>query len=255
MQDVSQNQDCADFDYKTDLHYQNDAASNQDSITSTLEAYEEIQSADVYSNGNISYQEESVECRGNYLEGIHNPLSAPSTRDAVANPCENINYHQPERGFEDSQRNNLSHTSYFEASEYCQNEITGYYNGDAEFKPYTTDIGNQLPYMEPKPVMKTDVGTTRKQRATNSGSYPCPECPKRFSNNSNLKRHFNSTHCFPCKECGQKYRNKDTLEIHFKQEHLINCHVCSKTFSNNSNLNRHIKQAHTPNHELNISCS
>ena len=254
MQEVLQNQGCTDFDYKDNLHYQNDATSNQDGITSTLDAYGEIKPADAYSNGKSSYQEASIELRDNYLEGNHNPLSTHPTRDAMSNPYETLNYHQPVHGFEDGQKNNLSHTSYFEASEYCQNEITGYYNGDAEFKPYTTDIENQLPYRESKSVMRSDVGT-RKQRAVNSGSYPCPECQKRFSNNSNLKRHFNSTHCFPCKECGQKYGNKDTMEIHFKQEHLINCHVCSKTFSNNSNLNRHIKQAHTPNHELNISCS
>ena len=70
----------------------------------------------------------------------------------------------------------------------------------------------------------------------------CPQCPKKFSNKSNLKTHITSIHkkifdyeC-PFEGCFKKFSNNSRLKTHITN--------CKKRFNEKNNSTNHIKKKH-----------
>ena len=222
-----------DYYYEGENEYEmKDGSQEETTVTENyVEGYgtEQYKTEDIYNEETGGYEEE-------YFEDI--PKSE--------NTNEGTSYQYVEGDYMDghyyendsSQVCESSFQTTAEGNGYYETEGDGYYNYNGEWEENElngdTYLGGQ-----------TEGGAKRRPNSKgSSGSFHCSQCSKSFSNKSNLKRHFNSTHCFPCKVCSQKFADKTMMETHYKQEHLINCHICGKTFSNKSNMNRHIKTAH-----------
>ncbi|XP_071986349.1 uncharacterized protein [Engystomops pustulosus] len=88
------------------------------------------------------------------------------------------------------------------------------------------------------------------QSQTGGKMFPCAECGKRFTKNSNLflhRRIHTGEKPYTCSECGKQFARKSGLDQHERShtgEKLFSCSECGKSFMRKSFLSRH-KIIHT----------
>ena len=76
--------------------------------------------------------------------------------------------------------------------------------------------------------------------------HVCKFCNKRFSNQSNLRRHetiHQGKRPFECKICGNRFNQKTTLKTHCLTHSGLKpflCSLCSKGFTTSSNMKSHM---------------
>ena len=86
-------------------------------------------------------------------------------------------------------------------------------------------------------------------------ALPCPQCPKVFKRNDNLRDHLHSLHgtfqefaITECSQCEKKFTLKSNLDRHISEVHknieTFSCSKCSSSFSRKENLDRHISVTH-----------
>ena len=74
--------------------------------------------------------------------------------------------------------------------------------------------------------------------------YHCLVCPKSFSLDSSLKRHYKNVHELVCKCCSMQFAEEHLLKAHHKEKHEYWCFPCNKVFTLRSSLIRHNVQQH-----------
>ncbi|KAF5307813.1 hypothetical protein FQR65_LT06685 [Abscondita terminalis] len=78
-------------------------------------------------------------------------------------------------------------------------------------------------------------------------SFKCDNCPKTFTQASNLNAHVNRFHMKKCKLCNKRFSSLNLLEAHQKMhtmKEFFSCPICSKCVKLKSSLKRHIKKNH-----------
>ena len=77
--------------------------------------------------------------------------------------------------------------------------------------------------------------------------FTCPDCPRRFTRNSNLTRHkriHSGQRRFTCVECSKGFMEKHHLTAHMRThtgEKPYKCPQCPRQFTDRSNCSRHIR--------------
>ena len=77
--------------------------------------------------------------------------------------------------------------------------------------------------------------------------FVCPDCPRRFTRNSNLTRHkriHSGQRRFTCLECNKGFMEKHHLTAHMRThtgEKPYKCPQCPRQFTDRSNCSRHIR--------------
>ncbi|XP_037935839.1 zinc finger protein 239-like isoform X2 [Teleopsis dalmanni] len=99
-----------------------------------------------------------------------------------------------------------------------------------------------------RPRRKSNTATTTTTTSPiNDKKYKCSECDKRFSHESNLKRH-KLNHEIRCKICSLNFSSPDNLTDHIQATHnatkLLNCENCDEIFTRDDQLKEHYKTKH-----------
>ena len=74
--------------------------------------------------------------------------------------------------------------------------------------------------------------------------FHCLVCPKSFTLDSSLKRHYKNMHELVCKCCSMQFSEDDLLKAHHKEKHEYWCTPCNRVFTLKSSLIRHNVQQH-----------
>ncbi|XP_052128907.1 zinc finger protein 345 isoform X4 [Frankliniella occidentalis] len=112
-----------------------------------------------------------------------------------------------------------------------------------------TRVPSSGPVKSPvKNIPKASVSVIR------GGSFPCKQCPAKFSNEMVFKRHMYMSHNVPkhsCPLCKTNFGKKFELEIHIRQKHKkpeskprIPCKDCNVTFERMIDLRVHVRDNH-----------
>ena len=82
--------------------------------------------------------------------------------------------------------------------------------------------------------------------------YPCDQCGKEFTNNSNLHQHIKRRHTknfsWQCDQCEKQFQYEYKLKLHIGDKHLGIKHPCSKcksAFPDIRNLRKHFQKYHS----------
>lgn len=85
--------------------------------------------------------------------------------------------------------------------------------------------------------------------------YECAQCSKRFSSDTNLRRHISDIHeqlkQFLCSMCGKSFAQKSDLRIHISRMHLndyYSCSTCGKSYKSKYIVQQH-EITHLPEEE------
>ena len=74
--------------------------------------------------------------------------------------------------------------------------------------------------------------------------FHCLVCPKSFTLDSSLKRHYKNMHELVCKCCSMQFSEEEFLKAHHKEKHEYWCTPCNRVFTLKSSLIRHNVQQH-----------
>ena len=83
-----------------------------------------------------------------------------------------------------------------------------------------------------------------KYAKTDEHGFHCLVCPKTFTLDSSLKRHYKNMHELVCKCCSMQFSEDDLLKAHHKEKHEYWCTPCNRVFTLKSSLIRHNVQQH-----------
>ena len=83
-----------------------------------------------------------------------------------------------------------------------------------------------------------------KYASKDESGFHCLVCPKSFTLDSSLKRHYKNVHELVCKCCNMQFAEEHLLKAHHKEKHEYWCTPCNKVFTLRSSLIRHNVQQH-----------
>lgn len=83
-----------------------------------------------------------------------------------------------------------------------------------------------------------------KYASKDDSGFHCLVCPKSFTLDSSLKRHYKNVHELVCKCCNMQFAEEHLLKAHHKEKHEYWCTPCNKVFTLRSSLVRHNVQQH-----------
>ena len=111
--------------------------------------------------------------------------------------------------------------------------------GKSPLKNLSKESGKDTPFSS-----KVFKEWRNKFASKDENGFHCLVCPKSFTLDSSLKRHYKNVHELVCKCCNMQFAEEHLLKAHHKEKHEYWCLPCNKVFTLRSSLIRHNVQQH-----------
>ena len=103
--------------------------------------------------------------------------------------------------------------------------------GKSPLKHLSKESGKDTPFSS-----KVFKEWRNKFASKDENGFHCLVCPKSFTLDSSLKRHYKNVHELVCKCCNMQFAEEHLLKAHHKEKHEYWCLPCNKVFTLRSSL-------------------